>query len=129
MGAVTAVKDQGHCGSCWSFSSTGGLEGLCKISTGVLRSFSEQQMIDCVTLNNGCHGGQMRRALLYVKDNGIVEESDYPYTAAQGPACLKPKGDFKLSGYTNITGCNELANALTKQPIMVGIDSDHWSDY
>jgi cathepsin L len=72
MGAVTPIKDQGHCGSCWSFSSTGGLEGLNRITTGVLKSFSEQQLIDCVTTNNGCHGGQMRRALMYVKDNGIV---------------------------------------------------------
>jgi cathepsin L len=72
LGAVTPIKDQGHCGSCWSFSSTGGLEGLNRITTGVLKSFSEQQLVDCVTTNNGCHGGQMRRALLYVKDNGIV---------------------------------------------------------
>lgn len=70
----------------------------------------------------------MRRALLYVKDNGIVEESDYPYKAVQG-SCIKPKGDFKISGYVNITNCNELANGLTKQPIMVGVDADHWDDY
>ncbi len=61
-------------------------------------------MIDCVTLNNGCHGGQMRRALTYVQANGIVEESDYPYKAVQG-TCLKPKGDFKITGYTNISSC------------------------
>ena len=79
-------------------------------------------MIDCVTLNNGCHGGQMRRALVYVKDNGIALESDYPYKAVQGQ-CLQPKGQFKLSGYTNITNCVELANALTTKPIMVGVDS------
>jgi hypothetical protein len=128
LGAVSAVKDQGHCGSCWSFSSTGGIEGLCKITTGVLKSFSEQQLVDCVTLNSGCHGGQMRRALLYVKDNGILQESEYPYTAAQG-SCQKPKGDFKLQGYVNVSSCNELANALTKQPIMVGLNSENWSDY
>lgn len=128
QGAVTQVKDQGHCGGCWAFSTTGGLEGLNKISTGTLKSFSEQQMMDCVTLNAGCHGGQMRRALLYVQQNGIVEESDYPYVAVQG-SCQKPTGNFKLTGYTNITNCIELANALTKQPIMVGVDSDHWRDY
>ena len=71
----------------------------------------------------------MRRALLWVKANGIVQESEYPYKAAQGDKCLKPTGDFRLSGYTNITNCNELANGLTKQPIMVGIDSDNWDDY
>lgn len=90
-GAVTPIKDQGHCGSCWSFSTTGGLEGLSKIATGTLQSFSEQQMMDCVTDNHGCHGGQMRRALLYVKDNGIVLESQYPYQAVQG-TCQQPKG-------------------------------------
>jgi C1A family cysteine protease len=72
LGVVTPIKDQGNCGSCWSFSSTGGLEGLYKITTGALKSFSEQQLVDCVTQNSGCHGGQMRKALLYVKANGIV---------------------------------------------------------
>ena len=62
-GAVTEVKDQGSCGSCWSFSTTGQLEGLYEINKGKLLSFSEQQFVDCDTTSAGCNGGNMLTAL------------------------------------------------------------------
>jgi len=84
-GAVTPVKNQGQCGSCWAFSSTGALEGLNFIKTGKLESFSEQYLVDCSKNgNNGCNGGLMDYAFEYVEEHGIPLESDYKYTARDG---------------------------------------------
>ena len=75
-GAVTPIKNQGQCGSCWAFSATGGLEGLSKISYETLQSFSEQQLVDCSGHygNLGCDGGFIDSSFTYVKDYGIVHE-------------------------------------------------------
>jgi len=130
QGAVTPVKNQGQCGSCWAFSATGGLEGLSKIAYGTLQSFSEQQLVDCSGSygNQACNGGLMDNAFKYVKDHGIVTEDQYPYKAVK-QACSKNEGPFKISGFTDITNCNDLANAITGRPVSVAVDATNWSRY
>ena len=128
-GYVTPVKNQGQCGSCWAFSTTGGLEGLSK-AKGNLESFSEQQLVDCSSKygNHGCNGGLMTNAFKYVKDNGIVHEDEYPYKAHQ-QKCQKDGGNFKISGYTEIHDCDTLANELKNRVISVAVDASRWSSY
>lgn len=129
-GAVTPIKDQGQCGSCWAFSTTGALEALSKVGYGTLLSFSEQQLMDCSTSygNKGCDGGLMNNAFKYVKERGIVIESEYPYTAVKG-ICTKDGGNFRIAGFLDAIGCTALANALIIRPISVAVDATNWHLY
>ena len=130
QGAVTSVKDQGQCGSCWAFSTTGSLEGLSKLAYGSLSSFSEQQLVDCSGSygNMACNGGLMDNAFKYIRDKGIVLESEYSYRAVK-QTCSKDGGAFKISGYTDVTNCNDLANAIVGRPVSVAVDATNWSAY
>lgn len=101
-GAVTNVKNQKGCGSCWAFSTTGNIEGLWKIKKGNLYSLSEKQLIDCDTDNHGCNGGLPSKACkTFARMGGIEREIDYPYKAESGPCkfnCNKHKCVVKISG-------------------------------
>lgn len=78
-GIVTNVKDQGQCGSCWAFSTTGTLEGQHALKSGNLVSLSEQNLVDCSLQNYGCNGGWPSIAMEYIKTNGVDSESTYSY--------------------------------------------------
>jgi C1A family cysteine protease len=88
-GAVTHVKDQGHCGSCWAFSTTGSIEGAHHLATGELVSFSESNLVDCSWLNLGCNGGNMGTAFFYAEHHPLMREADYPYIPHTGIGACK----------------------------------------
>jgi len=132
-GAVTGIKNQGQCGSCWSFSTTGSTEGVHFLSTGNLVSLSEQNLMDCSTAfgNQGCNGGLMDNAFQYIiANNGIDTEASYPYETAQGTCRYKVanKG-ATISGYRDVASGSEsaLLTATNKQPISVAIDASNQS--
>jgi len=133
-GAVTPIKDQGQCGSCWSFSATGSLEGAHFIAKTALVSLSEQNLVDCSTAegNEGCNGGLMTQAFDYIKKNkGIDTETSYPYTATGPNACkFKPANiGSTITSYTNIKAGSEadLIAKIAVGPTSVAIDASHQS--
>ena len=137
-GAVTPVKNQGQCGSCWSFSTTGSVEGAWFLAGHALVSLSEQQLVDCsiLYLNKGCDGGTMDRAFKYIIGNkGITSEANYPYTAKDGICdTIKAKNvAATISSYTNVAHRNPTAlqNAVAQQPVSIGVDASggQWQLY
>jgi len=133
-GAVTPVKDQGQCGSCWSFSATGSIEGAWEIAGNTLIGLSEQNLMDCSTTygNQGCNGGLMDDAFKYVIANkGIDSEASYPYLTADGKCHYSTANKAaSISNYTDIASKNETALQVASAnvgPISVAIDASHES--
>lgn len=128
-GAVTPVKNQGQCGSCWAFSTTGSLEGQQFRKSGKLVSLSEQQLVDCSgkTGNEGCNGGLMDNAFEYIKENGGIDTEDsYPYHAHNEKCHFNKKTiGATCSGYMDIESGDEEAlqqAVATVGPVSIAID-------
>jgi C1A family cysteine protease len=131
-GAVTPIKDQGQCGSCWAFSTTGAIEGFHFLKTGTLTSYSEQQLVDCSTSygNQGCNGGLMDQAFQFIEASGITTESAYPYLAYD-ESCQKATGEYKISAYADVPqgDANALVTAVNGRPVAVAVDAENWQFY
>lgn len=132
-GAVTPVKNQGSCGSCWSFSAIGTLEGRQFLKSNRLVSLSEQNLVDCSSANNGCDGGWPATALNFIKENGGVDtEASYPYEAVEGACRYNPNNiGATVSNVVYVAGNeNALKVAVAlKGPISVAIDASGLQHY
>ncbi|WZN60145.1 cysteine proteinase [Chloropicon roscoffensis] len=132
-GAVTPVKNQGMCGSCWAFSSTGSMEGINFINSGKLISLSEEQLVNCDKTDHGCGGGLMDNAFKYVINNGGIDtEADFPYHAFSlwrtCPADKEGNHAVTITDYTDVPTKNKdaLLQALSAQPVSIAIEADHF---
>jgi len=154
-GAVTPVKDQGQCGSCWSFSTTGNIEGQYFLKTGTLVSFSEQLIVDCSTAccnvpgygpvcNSGCNGGWQWTAFYDVVNwGGLETEAQYPYTSGGGASgsCQKDNSKLmaKITNYTCLSNQNNngapanedqmAAFVQAKGPLAIAFDAGYLQSY
>jgi len=131
-GAVTSVKDQGQCGSCWTFSATGAVEGAWAVSNGQLIDLSEEQLVECATGisygSHGCNGGQMEGAFKYVIEHGQCSLSSYPYTSGNGQSgsCKSCQSVAKISSCSDVKPNDQISlkAAVAQQPVAIAIEAD-----
>jgi len=134
--AVTSVKDQSTCSSCYAFAAAGAIEGLQAIQNKMLVSFSAEQIVDCSQPqgNRGCSGGNMVLSYDYVEKYGLASDNQYPYKngASSCNANIQAQStNFKILGEIGVTSgdVNQLAAAVAINPVSVGVDATNWQFY
>ena len=141
-GRVSDVKNQASCGSCWAFATVANLEGLYYANKYVMKTFSEQMLVDCDTSDSGCNGGLMQYSFTWLKNNGgIMEDKDYPYTAVDG-TCKKDSSkyvDMKITGYKKLGSSWSTWSAVDEEevkeflyetgPLAIALNADYLSSY
>jgi cysteine peptidase B len=141
QGAVTHIKNQGMCGSCWSFSATGNMEGQYFRKNGKLVALSEEELVQCSSANGnmGCNGGLMDNAFDWVASNGGIDtEQDYPYTSGGGNTGNCDNSKLSKNAAKGFTGHNDLPNdedqmatwVAQNGPASIAVDaSEGWQSY
>jgi len=134
QGKVTPVKNQGQCGSCWSFSTTGAVEGRYAIKYNQLTSLSEQNLVDCDHTDSGCNGGLMDYAFSFIEGNGgLCTEAQYPYVATRHFSCQQSSHCSTLSspvtGYQDVLrdSTSQMESAICDGPVSIAIEADQSS--
>lgn len=128
LNSMSVIKDQGHCGSCWAFSTIGSVESHTEIMNNEYTSLSEQQLVDCSPYTLGCEGGNYFFAFSYLKTNGSESEKDYPYTAADGTCSYDAAkvANHHVDSYNFVTPFNtsELRAHIAQGPVSIAIEAD-----
>jgi C1A family cysteine protease len=135
---VTAVKDQGQCGSCWAFSATEGAESAYCIKTGTLDVLAPQELVSCDTSCDGCNGGDLPPAFRYIESKGLEAEKSYPYTSGttEKTGTCQYNANAVIAtitswGYATTTK-NETAmqvSLVNISPLSVIVDAESWQFY
>lgn len=136
-GAVTSIKDQGMCGSCWAFSAVGAIEGAYAIAGGQLTDLSVEEIVQCENYGDlGCEGGIMDNAFKWVEVHGIASAQTYPYTSSTGftGQCRNDVSPVvTVTGFTMVPAMDEnsLKSAAASQPVSVAVEASgyEWQMY
>jgi C1A family cysteine protease len=124
-GAVTNVKNQGSCGSCWAFSTVGTVEGFMVVKKSAqLISLSPQQLVDCDKTDHGCSGGLPTNAITWIaKNGGLCSDQEYPYTGRGGTCKTTCKKIAQVQSVQRLRGESQLESGLAQMPVSIAVDA------